>query len=890
MISKRLTPFAMVLVSGSLAAAGRPALAPAQLAALKAQQPVRTELALGRLDAARPSLGLGSEVAFQTRRADTDAFGILHVHVHQTYKGVSVWGGDAILHLDAKNTPLPLTDKLVRDLDLGVTPAIGTSEALAIAARDMGAKAGLSHQDAPELVVVPRTVRSLRADVDAAAANASDVVTTVTGADLAYHIHLETRSQGDTRSMDYLVSALNGTLLKKWSSLETAAATGTGHSQYSGTVSVTTNQLSASSYEMRDPNRGNTTVTDLANGTSGTGTVYTDADNTWGDGQNFYDDGTSGATSGVTGQTAAVDAKFGFQATWDYYKNVHGRNGIDNTGKATTLRMHYASRYDNAFWSDSCFCMTFGDGGNTSASPSGDFNNLTALDVIGHELSHGVIANSVSGGLNYYDESGGLNEADSDINGTFVTYYGYNGGTGTTVPNTIPGASLHGYTPWTIGSQLANPPLRYMYKPSLDGGFSPDAWTFDIGQLDPHASSGPMNRAMYFLAQGASATSTDDTYSSYLPSGMTGIGNDAASAIWYYVMTHELTSASDYHDARVGAIAAAIALYGGTPTAPSTEVAAVQNAFHGINVGPVAGQADDTQAPTGVTASESGTAGNITLGASGTDNVAITRVVFTIDGVDMAQLNGTGTTLFDSHQIGNGSHSLVATAYDDYRNAKASAPITFSTLNSYSQLLSDPGFESGGIGWTFAGTFAIVDSTDISFAHSGNAFALLCGQGKAETSTVSTSVAVPAGVKSSLTFWVRTYTGDASGVAHDKLQAQVISGGATTTLATYANNDATANGWTQETYDLSAFAGKTITLKFTGTENADATPTYFMLDDFALDTQWAQADEDGSGSVDGIDLGRFAKDYGTAGPLSDFNNDGVVNDSDATILLNAFGK
>ena len=882
----------MILASGTLIASGRPTLASAQLNTLRTQEPARAALALERLNDARATMGLGAENAFESRRTSTDAFGTLHAHIHQIYRGVPVWGGDAILHMDAENTSLPATDKLIRGLDLAVNPALEASEALAIAQRDMKPKGALSSASAPELVVVPRISRSIRAGVTKAQANAADVITTVTGGDLAYHIHLETRSQSDTRSMDYLVSALDGTILKKWSSLETAGATGTGNTQYSGTVSVSTN-TTASGYEMRDTLRGSTIVTDMANAASSSmGTIYTDADNTWGNGQNFYDDGTSGSTSSATGQTAAVDAKFGFQSTWDYYKNVHGRNGIDNTGKATTLRMHYASFYDNAFWSDSCFCMTFGDGGNTSASPTGDFNNLTAIDVIGHELSHGVIANSVAGGLDYSGESGGLNEADSDINGTFVTYYGYNGGTGSTVPNTIPSGNLHGYTPWTIGSQLSNPPLRYMYKPSLDK-FSPDAWYFDVGQLDPHAASGPMNRCMYFLAQGASATSTADSYTSYLPSGMTGIGNNEASAIWYYVMTNELTSAANYHDARIGAEAAATALYGN----PSTELAAVQNAFHGINVGPAAGGSDDTQAPTGVGVSEAGSSGTVTLTSTGADNVGITRVDFSIDGIVMAQSNAVGDAVFDSHLLGNGTHSLFATAYDDYHNSATSSTISFTTLNSYAQFLVDPGFEQGGVNWRFFGQYARV-TNNATYAHSGTNYAVIGVSGVTGEYYCYQTVTLPASTpKASLTFWTRiSNTSHPTTSTSDTMEIAVYDSTLNTklqSLQTLSGKDATGAGaadssWKQVgPFDLSAFKGQTVNIVFDSICNAGLTS--FRLDDAALNTQYAEADENGDGSVDGIDLGLFAKDYGSAAPLSDLNNDGVVNDSDATILLNAFG-
>ena len=57
-----------------------------------------------------------------------------------------------------------------------------------------------------------------------------------------------------------------------------------------------------------------------------------------------------------------VDAQYGAAETWDYYRVVHGRNGIRNDGLGALSRVHYGVGYANAFWSDSCFCMTYGDG------------------------------------------------------------------------------------------------------------------------------------------------------------------------------------------------------------------------------------------------------------------------------------------------------------------------------------------------------------------------------------------------------------------------------------------------------------------------------------------------------------------------------------------------
>jgi hypothetical protein len=130
-----------------------------------------------------------------------------------------------------------------------------------------------------------------------------------------------------------------------------------------------------------------------------------------------------------------------------------------------------------------------------------------------------------------------------------------------------------------------------MDKPSRDG-FSPDAW-FDgiwmVGQtyfdsLNP--GSGPMNRAWYFLSEGASADPASDAYSPYLPQGMTGIGLAKTGAIAYKALTDYYTDQTGYDLARDACIKAAAALHG----AASPEAAAVANAFAAINVGGAAGQ------------------------------------------------------------------------------------------------------------------------------------------------------------------------------------------------------------------------------------------------------------------------------------------------------------
>jgi Zn-dependent metalloprotease len=512
--------------------------------------------------AARSSLGLDADHGFQARSIFSDELLQTHVHYGQTYRGVKVWGGDTVVHLAADGSLRSVTGDLKANIDLATVPSLSKADALSLAHRSLSPRGSYASAPTAELVVYPNVTERVKPSTlrgPGGELNAVDLERVVTGYTLAYHVHTEVENGAtETAHTDYLINAHTGVVLQQWSTLQTAAATGTGNSEYSGTVAINTNTVTGG-WELRDVARSmNYATYNLNHKTSGTGTIFTDTDNTWGDGTNYV---SGGSTTSANGQTAGVDAHYSIGRTFDYYRNVHGRNGIDGAGRATYNRVHYSRNYDNAFWSDSCFCMTYGDG---SA-----FKVLTSIDVGGHEMTHGVTARTAN--LTYSGESGGLNESTSDIGGTMVEFYA-RGGSGSTIGNT--GGN------WLIGEQLSSTPLRYMYKPSKDGR-SPDAWSSSVGGLDVHYSSGPHNRMFYFLSQGSSSVSTSDFYSSYLPGGMTGIGNDAAARIGYRALSVYETSGTNYAGARTAYLNAAADLYG----TASAEYAAVQNAFAAINVG-----------------------------------------------------------------------------------------------------------------------------------------------------------------------------------------------------------------------------------------------------------------------------------------------------------------
>jgi hypothetical protein len=354
------------------------------------------------------------------------------------------------------------------------------------------------------------------------------------------------QDDGTPSRLHVVTDATTGKKLFEYQGIET----GVGNSEYSGQVTIGTTQ-SGSSYTMTDNTRGGHRTYNLNHGTSGTGTLFSQSTDTWGDG------------TPTTATTAGVDAAYGAQETWDFYKNTFGRSGIRGDGAAAYSRTHYGNAYVNAFWDDGCFCMTYGDG-------SGNTHPLTALDVAGHEMSHGVTSNTA--GLNYSGESGGLNEATSDILGTGVEWYANN--------SSDPGDYLIGEK---ININGNGTPLRYMDQPSKDG-HSKDNWSSGIGGLDVHYSSGPANHFFYLLSEGSGAKTVNGVnYNSPTADGLPvpGIGRDNALKLWYKALTERFTSTTNYASARTQSLQAAADLWGSGSDTYNT----VANTWAAIGVG-----------------------------------------------------------------------------------------------------------------------------------------------------------------------------------------------------------------------------------------------------------------------------------------------------------------
>jgi Zn-dependent metalloprotease len=219
------------------------------------------------------------------------------------------------------------------------------------------------------------------------------------------------------------------------------------------------------------------------------------------------------------GDVAGNEAYDGFGATFDLYWDVYGRNSIDNNGMDLIGTIHYGDQYDNAFWDGRQ--MVFGDGDGTI------FNRFTiAIDVIGHELTHGVTGATAA--LEYHDQPGALNESISDVFGSLVKQRSLG-------QTAVQADWLIGVGLWAAG--INGVALRSMKAPStayndplVGKDPQPDHMSRYVNTTNDqggvHTNSGIPNKAFYLTAI-----------------GIGGISWDVAGNIWYRTLLDSRLSA-----------------------------------------------------------------------------------------------------------------------------------------------------------------------------------------------------------------------------------------------------------------------------------------------------------------------------------------------------------
>jgi Zn-dependent metalloprotease len=263
-----------------------------------------------------------------------------------------------------------------------------------------------------------------------------------------------------------------------------------------------------------------------------------------------------GEGAAAASDVAVNEAYEGSGATYNFYKDIFQRNSIDGFGMRLDSTVHYGQKYNNAFWNGSQ--MVYGDGDGEL------FNRFTiSIDVIGHELTHGVTQNEAA--LIYRGQSGALNESFSDVFGSLIKQKVLN--------------QTADQADWLIGeglltSKVNGKALRSMKAPGTaydDKVLGKDPQPAEMKSLytgtadngGVHINSGIPNRAFYLTA-----------------TAIGGYAWEKAGKIWYIALTERLRPSSNFRSAaRVTSLIAG-ELYG----ANSGEQKAVQNAWKTVGV------------------------------------------------------------------------------------------------------------------------------------------------------------------------------------------------------------------------------------------------------------------------------------------------------------------
>ncbi|MET7880578.1 M28 family peptidase [Micromonospora profundi] len=225
------------------------------------------------------------------------------------------------------------------------------------------------------------------------------------------------------------------------------------------------------------------------------------------------------------------------------------------------------------------------------------------------------------------------------------------------------------------------------------------------------------------------------------------------------------------------------------------------------------------------TATTAGSAQSVSLSASG----APSGVSVSFSPSSVTSGGSSTMTLTASSSAATGTFTVTVTGTGSVtRSATLTLTVTGTGGCAAAQVIGNGGFESGATVWTASS--GVITNSSSKPARTGSYKAWLNGYGSTRTETLSQSVTVPAGCASyTLSFWTRIDTAETtSSTAYDKLTVRMGS----TTLATYSNLNASSS-YVQRTLNVAAYAGQTVTLTFTGTEDSSL-QTSFVIDDVTL--------------------------------------------------------
>jgi bacillolysin len=484
----------------------------------------------------------GGELRVRERVADKLVPGRNIERADQLHQGIRVFGGDVSRQVDAIGQTISVFGTLYDDVAVDTEPRIGEPAARAAVEARSGARLGPAREG--ELVVLP-----LDGLVPAVPRTAGAYA-------LAWRLRAATA--GDIR--EYFVDAATGAVIFEYSDLQTQNVVGraTGVLADSKKISVqgaggsfnTMDGLRPPSIRTYDMKGNPTRVTDVLNNrvTLAQSDLAVDTDNIWTDG-------------------AVVDAHVYAGLTYDYYFKRYGRKGLNDGNITMRSMVHPVARdansvntqfnlfpefFTNAFYAGNGF-MVYGVGlpsGFTQGGRSWNFMS-GALDVVGHELTHGVT--DFTSNLIYLNESGALNEAFSDMMGTAIEFFYQPPGDGLLSAEYLCGEDV------VRGVSVATNGIRSMASPSTYG--HPDHYSIRfLGTTDNggvHINSGIANHAYYLAIEGGT-----NRVSGLSVQGVGGANREQIEKVFYRAFTQLMSANSNFAVARAATIQAARDLYG----------------------------------------------------------------------------------------------------------------------------------------------------------------------------------------------------------------------------------------------------------------------------------------------------------------------------------------
>lgn len=426
--------------------------------------------------------------------------------LQQIYNSIPVYGREMIVVTDKEGNTTSIGGNYLKDLNIRTHASIGQVQAASSALKSFENGAKVSNNEL--------TIYTL-----------DDVTPT-----LCWKVTVNGRKNGEAAYEDIFVDASTGSIVTEVSLLHEAATTGTGKDLkgVNQTFNSNTARIRTGSwwyYSYKDVFQLYDTVRNIVINDYSTGSpVY--------------------STTSVFNDPAAVSAMVNIGKTYDYYKNVLGRNSYNNKGAKIPATVHYTENgrgYDNAYWSPQENEFVFGDGQTY-------FTPLTgALDVIGHEFTHAIVSNTCD--LRYQGQSGALNEAYADIMGNFIE--GKND------------------SQWLIGEDImknGDAALRNMSNPEqfnqpskVNGQYyvNPSS-SSDNGGV--HTNSGILNHAAYLMWKN-------------------GISDKTKLAELFYNSLFLMNSSSNFKQCRVAVLNAAKNM-----KMSSSEIGIIENAFNAVGI------------------------------------------------------------------------------------------------------------------------------------------------------------------------------------------------------------------------------------------------------------------------------------------------------------------